>query len=102
MRFARNVHFQIKNGQTDKFDSVFTNEVLPLLKLQKGFKEELTLANTQHTIGTPRIGISVWEDRPSAEAYNTNTYPQVLAKLSPMLDGTPRVETYDVTASLSA
>ncbi|HEV3455975.1 MAG TPA: hypothetical protein VHG32_05410 [Thermoanaerobaculia bacterium] len=97
MRFARNVHFQIKNGQTDKFNSVFTNDVLPLLKKQKGFKEELTLANAQHT-----IGISVWEDRPSAEAYNTDTYPQVLAKLSPMLDGTPRVETYDVTTTLSA
>jgi len=43
----------------------------------------------------------VWEDRPSAEAYNTNTYPQILAKLNPMLDGTPRVETFDVTTSLS-
>src|ERR1700680_379177 len=97
MKFARNVHFQIKNGQTDKFNSVFTNDVLPLLKKQKGFQEELTLANAQHT-----IGISVWEDRPSAEVYNTNTYPQVLAKLAPMLDGTPRVETFDVTTTLSA
>ncbi|HVT17015.1 MAG TPA: hypothetical protein VHQ90_12660 [Thermoanaerobaculia bacterium] len=67
-----------------------------MLRQQKGFKEELTLVNPQHT-----IGISVWEDRPSAEAYNTNTYPQVLAKLSPMLDGTPRVETYDVTTAAS-
>jgi quinol monooxygenase YgiN len=98
MKFARNVHFQIKNGQVDQFNKIFTNDVLPLLKLQKGFKEELTLTNpnAQHM-----IGISVWEDRPSAEAYNTNTYPQILAKLTPMLDGTPRVETFDVTTSLS-
>ena len=96
MKFARNVHFQIKNGQVDQFNKVFLSDVLPLLKQQKGFKEELTLTNAQQA-----IGISVWEDRPSAEAYNTNTYPQVLAKLSPMLDGTPRVETFDVTTSAS-
>jgi heme-degrading monooxygenase HmoA len=97
MKFARNVHFEVKNGQKDEFNRVFTSDVLPLLKKQPGFKEELTLVNAKQT-----IGISVWEDRKSAELYNTDTYPQVLAKLSPMLQGTPRVETYDVTNSLNA
>jgi quinol monooxygenase YgiN len=97
MRFARNVHFQIKNGKADEFTRVFTNDVLPLLKKQLGFHEELTLVNDERA-----MGISVWKDRSSADAYNTNTYPQVLAKLTPMLDGTPRVETYDVTTFATA
>jgi len=96
MRFARNVHYQVKQGKTDEFQRLLTSDVLPLLKQQKGFKEELTLTSGQHT-----IGISVWEDKPSAETYNTTTYPQILAKLTPMLDGTPRVENFDVQAPLS-
>ena len=91
MRFARNVHYQVKQGKTDEFQQLLNNDVLPLLKQQKGFKQELTLVSGQQT-----LGISVWEDKPSAESYNTNTYPAILTKLSPMLDGTPRIETFDV------
>ncbi len=97
MRFARNVQYQIKPGKVDEFNRIFTSDVLPLLKKQKGFKEELTLVNPEHA-----IAISVWEDKSSAEAYTTSTYPQVLAKLTPMLDGTPRVEMFDVTTTVTA
>jgi hypothetical protein len=45
------------------------------------------------------IGVSLWNDRQSAEAYNTSTYPQILAKLNPVIVGTPKVETYDVAAT---
>jgi quinol monooxygenase YgiN len=45
------------------------------------------------------VGISLWNDRQSAEAYNTSTYPQILEKLNPVIVGTPKVETYDVTAT---
>jgi quinol monooxygenase YgiN len=97
MRFARNVHYQVKSGKTDEFQRLLTSDVLPLLKQQKGFKEEMTLVSGQHT-----IGISVWEDKPSAEHYNTSTFPAILAKLTPMLDGTPRVETFDVSTPVQA
>lgn len=94
MRFARNVHFQIKNGQDAEFSRVINADVLPLLKKQRGFKEELTLVNRDRA-----LGISIWEDKKSAEEYNTNTYPTVLQKLNPVLEGTPRVETYEVAAA---
>ena len=91
MQYARNVHFQIKNGKADEFNRVFEKDVLPLLKKQKGFKEELTLVNRERA-----MGISLWDDRASAESYQTSTYPEVLQKLNPVIEGTPRVETYDV------
>ena len=97
MRYARNVHYQVKEGKADEFKALLTSDVLPLLKKQKGFKEELTLVNGRHT-----IGISLWEDKPSAETYNTASYPAILAKLTPMLDGTPRVETFDVITPIVA
>ena len=94
MQFARNVHFQIKNGKEKEFSTVFENEVLPILRKQSGFQNELTLVNPNGA-----VGISLWNDRQSAEAYNTSTYPQILAKLNPVIVGTPKVETYDVAAT---
>lgn len=94
MKFARNVHFRIKNGKEKEFASLFENEVLPMLRKQSGFQEEVTIVNTDSA-----IGISLWDDRKSAETYQTATYPQVLTKLNPVIEGTPRVETYE-TASM--
>jgi quinol monooxygenase YgiN len=94
MRFARNVQFQIKSEKHADFNRILTNDVLPILKKQKGFQEELTLVNRQSV-----MGISVWEDRASADTYASATYPGILEKLSPVLEGTPRVETYEVAAS---
>lgn len=45
------------------------------------------------------IGISLWENRESAEHYRTSTYPKVLEKLQPVIQGSPTVETYEVATS---
>jgi len=94
MRFARNVQFQIKNGKEQEFSSIFEKEVVPMLRRQAGFQQEVTLVNPKNA-----LGISLWEDRKSAETYLTETYPQVLAKLTPVLDGTPKVETYETAST---
>ena len=94
MRYARNVHFQIKNGREKEFANLFENEVVPTLRKQKGFKEELTLVSGSHG-----VGISLWEDRASAESYQNATFPRIVEKLSPVIDGSPRVETFDVASS---
>lgn len=94
MRFARNVQFQIKNGKEKEFAGLFENEVLPMLRKQAGFQQEVTLVNPKGS-----FAISLWDDRKSAEAYQTGTYPQVLAKLTTVIDGTPTVETYETASS---
>jgi len=94
MQFARNVHFKIKNGKEKEFTTLFEKEVIPMLRKQSGFQNELTLVNPDGA-----LGISLWENRKSAEAYQTSTYPQILEKLNPVIVGTPKVETYDVTAT---
>ena len=48
---------------------------------------------------TGAVGISLWDDRKSADAYQTAGYPQVLAKLTPVIEGTPKVETYETASS---
>ncbi len=94
MRFARNVQFHIKKGKEQEFNSLIEKEVLPILRKQAGFREEVTLVNP-----TEAIGISLWDDRKSAETYQTAGYPQVLAKLNPVIEGTPKVETYETASS---
>jgi quinol monooxygenase YgiN len=94
MRFARNVQFHIKKGKEQEFTSLIEKEVLPILRKQNGFREEVTLVNP-----TEAIGISLWDDRKSADAYQTAAYPQVLAKLNPVIEGTPKVETYETASS---
>lgn len=95
MRFTRHVEFDIQPGKEKQFRSTFDNEVVPLMKKQKGFKGELALLDEKNHA----IGISLWENRESAEQYRTSTYPQVLEKLQPVIKGSPNVETYEVATS---
>ena len=94
MRFARNVQFQIKTGKEQEFKSLFETKIVPMLRKEKGFLEELTLVNKDRD-----IGISLWEDRKNAESYHASTYPKVVEALQPLLVGTPKLETYDVSVT---
>jgi quinol monooxygenase YgiN len=94
MRFARNVHFQIKSGKETEFNKLFEKEVLPVLRKQEGFQEEVALVNPKGA-----QFISLWDNRKNAETYATATYPQILTKLTAFLVGTPHVETYETASS---
>jgi hypothetical protein len=94
MRFARNVHFQVKSGKETELNNLFEKEVLPMLRKQDGFQEEVTLLNPKGA-----QFISLWDNRKNAETYATATYPQILAKLTPCIVGTPTVETYETASS---
>jgi quinol monooxygenase YgiN len=94
MRFARNVHFQIKSGKETELNNLFEKEVLPMLRKQEGFQEEVTLVNPKGA-----HFISLWDNRKNAETYEKATYPQILAKLTTFIVGTPNVETYETASS---
>jgi hypothetical protein len=94
--FARNVSFRLKSNMLSDYTRTFENEILPLLRKQKGFKDEIALSNPN---SPDAIAISLWENKVDAEAYNTNTYPEVLKKLSTMIDGTPKVQTFETVTS---
>jgi len=94
--FARNISFQLKSNTHADYTRTLENEILPLLRKQKGFKDEMTLS----TPGSQNaIVISLWDSKANAEAYNTTTYPQVLKTLGKYIDGTPRVQTFEAVTS---
>ncbi len=94
MKFARNVQFQFKSGKETELNTLFEKEVLPMLRKQEGFEEEVTLLNPKGA-----YFISLWDNRKHAETYEKATYPQVLAKLNPFIVGTPIVETYETAST---
>ncbi|HMB82950.1 MAG TPA: hypothetical protein VKI40_02755 [Terriglobales bacterium] len=94
--FARNVSFRLKSNMLSDYTRTFENEILPLLRKQKGFKEEITLSNPG---SLDAIAISLWENKANAEAYNTNTYPEVLRAFAKIIDGTPKVQTFEAVTS---
>ena len=94
MTYARNVHFTVRNGKVDEFNRLMNTEILPLLKNEKGFRQDLTVLGS-----STGMSISVWDDRACAETYNTKTYPEVLKRLNPVLEGTPRVDIYETVLS---
>lgn len=86
----------LKSNAHSDYTRALENEILPLLRKQKGFKEEITLSNPG---SQDAIAISPWENKASADAYNTNLYPEVLRTFAKMLDGTPEVQTFDAVTS---
>ena len=94
--FARNVSIHLKSNMLSDYTQTFEKNVLPLLRQQKGFRDEITLSNPG---SVDVIAISLWDTRANAEAYNTNTYPEVLRTLARMVDGTPKVQTFEAVTS---
>jgi heme-degrading monooxygenase HmoA len=94
--FARRVSMQLKPNSVAEFTQRIEKDILPLLRKQKGFQDEITF-NVPG--GTEAFGISLWENRENAEAYNHETYPEVTKILARVVEGTPKVETYEVSNS---
>jgi len=45
------------------------------------------------------VAVSLWEHKNNADDYNTNTYPEVLKTLAKVIDGTPKVQTFETVIS---
>ena len=94
--FARNVSIHLKSNMLSDYTRTFEKDILPLLRKQNGFKDEITLSNPR---SVDVIAISLWENKANADAYNTNTYPEVLKTIARMIDGTPKVQTFEAVTS---
>ena len=94
--FARNISIHLKSNMLSDYTRIFENDTLPLLRKQKGFKDEITLSNPG---SLDVVAISLWESKFDAEAYNSNAYPEVLRTLARLIDGTPKVQTFEAVTS---
>lgn len=91
--FARHVSMKLKANSAPEFKRSIENEILPLLRKQKGFRDEITFVAPERSLA---LGISLWDTKEDAEAYKRAGYPEVLKGLSKVVEGTPTVETFEV------
>jgi hypothetical protein len=94
--FARSVSFNLKPGRTAEFTRLLDQDIIPVLRTQKGFQDEIALVTPG---GSNAIGISVWDLKENAETYARGAYPGVLKTLGQVVEGTPQVQTYEVSNS---
>jgi len=94
--FVRKVTTLLKPNSISKFSLLMEKEVIPLLRKQVGFQDELTFFSPSEDAVT---GISLWDKSSNAETYSMATYPAVLKELAALIQGTPKVDTYEVVNS---
>jgi len=94
--YARRVSLQLKPNSTAEFTQRLEKQVIPMLRNQRGFKDEITFVVPA---GTEAFGVSLWDSKESADAYNRGPYAEVTKILANLVEGTPRVDTYEVSNS---
>jgi hypothetical protein len=94
--YAREVTMHLKADSQTKFTEKLEKEIIPLLHLQQGFKDEISLVVSG---GRKAVAISLWDKKENAEAYNSAKYAEVLKDMADVIEGTPQVETYEVSNS---
>ena len=94
--FARRVYMHLKANKVAEFTGKIEKDVIPTLRKQKGFQDEITFIAPS---GTEAFAISLWDRAESAEAYNRGSYSEVAKSLATVIDGPPQVETFNVANS---
>ncbi len=94
--FARTVRMQLRPNSVPEFTLTVEKEIIPLLRKQQGFKDEITFVPSD---GKEAIAISLWEQKENAEAYSRGAYPEVLKAMAKVVEGTPQVQTSEVSNS---
>ena len=95
--FARHVSMHLKPNTRAEFTQTIENEILPLLKKQHGFQDEIVFVDPGS--GTEAVAISLWDKKEDAEAYLRGSYPEVLKALAKVVEGTPEVRDFEVANS---
>jgi hypothetical protein len=94
--FARKVSMHLKKDCSGEFIQKMENEIIPLLRKQTGFLDEITLLSQS---GKEVYAYSFWENSADAEKYEQNAFPKATNLLSGVIEGALRVHTYTVANS---
>jgi heme-degrading monooxygenase HmoA len=94
--FARTLTMQLKPNTAAEFTKALENHVIPALRKQKGFRDELVFVGPN---AIEAFAISLWDTKENAETYRRESYPDIAKTLANVVEGTPQLRTYDVLSS---
>jgi heme-degrading monooxygenase HmoA len=95
--FTRVVEIHTKTGKTKELSATINDKVLPILKKQSGFVDEITLVSS--TEPDRILALSFWMSEEDAARYNNEQFPKVDEIIRPLLETAPKVETFNVDTS---
>lgn len=87
---------EVKPGKKDEFVQTWKGQILPLLKKQAGFVDEILLfeEESQHP-----CGLSFWKTRVQCERYEQDVFPQSKKFVQHLMHSTPKIRHFEVEAS---
>jgi hypothetical protein len=93
---ARIVTCTVMPSKVAEFRTLLNNTVLPKVQSQPGFVENIEALD-------PNTGqfscTTLWQRRSDVENYDNSIFPEIAAKMSPLLNGNPTVQTLPVENS---
>lgn len=95
--YTRIVEMTTKTGNARELSRTIDDKVLPLLKNQPGFMDEIVLISDQSP--NRLVALSFWKSREDADKYNREAYPKVTEILRGQIEGSPKVQTFNVERS---
>jgi quinol monooxygenase YgiN len=95
--FTRIVELTTKPGKNEQLSATINDKVLPILKKQKGFVDEMVFVSDKEDNRV--LGLSFWNTKGDAEQYHRTEYSKVQEAIRPLLDAEPVVRTYEVHTS---
>lgn len=91
--FVRQVTSHFKPGKFELLGKKMEQEVIPLLKKQPGFRDELSFFDKNKG---QAIAMSFWDNKSDAEKYAKDVYPTVHKEMAEMIDSTPEIKWFEV------
>jgi hypothetical protein len=93
---ARIISCTVQPARVNEFRNLLNNKLLPVVQSQPGFLENLEALD-------PNTGqfscTTLWKSREDVERYDNDVFPEIVSKMSPMLQGNPVVQTLPVENS---
>ena len=94
--YSRQITMRLKRGAAAELARVVEREVVPVMRQQKGFRDEITLVASDRL---EVVSTSFWDTAEDAEEFNLRAYPAVLESLSKVVEKNPKAVTFEVTNS---
>jgi hypothetical protein len=93
---ARIITCTVTPSKVSEFRTLLNNTLLPRIQSQPGFVENIEALD-------PATGqfscTTLWQSRTDLDNYDNGAFPEIAAKMSPLLSGNPTVQTLPLESS---
>ena len=93
---TRVVELTTKSGKSKELTNTINEKVVPTLKKQRGFVDEIVLVSD--TESDRVLAISFWDTRQDAELYHREQFPKIQDSVRQLLEWEPLIRRFNVHA----